>query len=54
VVLVGSLGVGALLGVTASLVTTLELRRDNARLRRKARLAEQEVSNLRTLPLQDR
>jgi putative membrane protein len=54
VVLVGAIGVGALLGVLASLVTSWELHRDNVRLRRKVRLTEQEVSNLRTLPLQDR
>ena len=52
--LVGSLGAGVLLGVLASLTLALGARRESARLRRKARLTEQEIVTLRTLPLQDR
>jgi putative membrane protein len=53
-ILVVALAVGALLGVLSSLTVALEVRRENTRLRRKARVTEQEVTNLRTLPLQDR
>jgi putative membrane protein len=53
-ILVGALAIGALLGVLAGLSVALEVRRENARLRRKARVTEQEITNLRTLPLQDR
>lgn len=53
-ILVGALGSGGLLGVAVSFMLLLNTRKENTRLRRKAHLAEQEVSNLRTLPLQDR
>ena len=47
-------GVGALLGVFSSLLLMAGLRRENQRLRRRARLASEEVNNLRTIPLKDR
>lgn len=52
--LVGAVVLGAVLGVLASLGAIFRLKRDNARLRRDVRLAEKEVSNLRSLPLRDR
>ncbi len=54
IVLVLTLGIGALFGVLAGMTLSLEIRRENARLRRKISVAEKEISNLRTLPLQDR
>jgi len=53
-VLVVTLGVGALFGVLAGLSLSLGVRRENARLRRSLNLAEQEISNLRKLPIRDR
>ena len=53
VVLVGAIGLGAVLGVLATLSGSLRLRRENMSLRHKARLATQEVNNLRALPIKD-
>ena len=47
-------GLGALLGVLSSLLLMARLRRENQRLRRQARLASEEVNNLRTIPVKDR
>lgn len=49
----GSLAIGVLLGIVASLGMLLRLKAENARLRRSARLAETEVNNLRNLPIKD-
>ena len=51
--LVSALAVGALLGTLVGLGRVVRLRREMARLRREARVAEEEVRNLRALPLQD-
>lgn len=48
------IGVGMLSGVLASMGWVIRLKRDNANLRRVADLANQELSNLRTIPLRDR
>ena len=48
------LGGGVLIGVLGSLLNVIGIRRENTRLRRQARLAQQEINNLRTMPLQDR
>ena len=48
------LGLGVLIGVLGSLMNFIGLRRENNRLRREAGLAQQEINNLRTMPLQDR
>ncbi|WP_456405130.1 lipopolysaccharide assembly protein LapA domain-containing protein [Thiolapillus sp.] len=48
------LGLGAVLGVFSSLLLMARVRRDNHRLRRQARLASEEVNNLRTIPVKDR
>lgn len=44
---------GAGLGVLASMGIVLGQKRELAKLRRSAKIAEQEVSNLRALPLND-
>lgn len=49
-----AVGVGAVLGVFSSLLLMARARRDNQRLRRQARLASEEVNNLRTIPVKDR
>ena len=45
--------VGAGLGVLASLGIVIGLKRELAKLRKSAKIAEEEVSNLRALPLKD-
>ena len=45
--------IGAGLGVLASMGIVFGQKRELAKLRKSARLAEQEVSNLRCLPLKD-
>ena len=45
--------VGAGLGVLASAGIVLKQKRELAKLRKSNKLAEQEVSNLRSLPLKD-
>lgn len=52
-ILVGALALGGLLGILASLGLILRIKRENLRLRRKAQLAEREISNLRILPIKD-
>lgn len=52
-VIVGSFAVGALCGIIASLTVILRLKRDKARLGRQVRAAEQEVANLRAIPIKD-
>lgn len=51
--LVGTLILGVLLGVTASIGMVLSSRREAQRLRRRVKASEQEVSNLRALPLKE-
>jgi putative membrane protein len=51
--LMGVLFLGALLGVLASMGAVLRLKRENAGLKRQARLATEEVKNLRAIPLKD-
>lgn len=53
VILVGALAVGALLGVLATLVGSLKLKRENMTLKQKANIARQEVNNLRSIPIKD-
>lgn len=50
--LLGAMGVGLLLGFVAGLTLWAKMRRENTRLRRNARLAQEELNNLRALPLQ--
>lgn len=51
--LVAALVVGALLGSLVGLARVLRVRREMAQLRRAARATEEEVRNLRALPLRD-
>jgi putative membrane protein len=51
--LIATLGVGALLGVLASLGSYLRLKHQNAELRRKISLAQEELKNLRAIPIKD-
>lgn len=51
--LVVTLALGALLGSLVGLARVLHVKRELARLRRAARATEEEVRNLRALPLRD-
>jgi putative membrane protein len=53
-VLIATLGIGALLGVLASLGTLFRMKRENAHLRRQVRLTSEEVRNLRSIPIKER
>ena len=52
-VLIAAIGVGALLGVLASLGTLFRMKRENAQLRRQVRLTSEEVRNLRSIPIKE-
>jgi putative membrane protein len=52
-VLVAALGIGALLGSLVGLGRVVRVKREMARLRRETRATEEEVRNLRALPLRD-
>ena len=52
-VVVGSLALGAILGVLVSLGIVLRLKRQVRHLRRQVQTAEKEVANLRAIPLKD-
>lgn len=52
-VIVGTLVVGALLGLLAATWMLLARKHENRRLRRRLKLAEQEIHNLRELPVRD-
>lgn len=52
-VVVLAIVVGALLGVLAMLGMALGQKRELAKMRKSIKLAEKEVSNLRSLPLKD-
>lgn len=45
--------VGCILGLLVGMVMYLRLKSQNYRLKNRIKLAEKEVSNLRTMPLQD-
>lgn len=45
--------VGCLIGLVAGMAMVLRLKSQNYRLKTRIKLAEKEVSNLRTMPLQD-
>jgi len=48
-----ALSIGALLGILASLPLIIRSRRDSARLWRRLRINEQELRNLRVVPMKD-
>ncbi len=52
-VLVLTLVAGALMGIVFSLGMVIRLKRETLRLRRRIQLTEQEVVNLRTMPIKD-
>jgi len=49
-----ALGLGMLLGGLAGMIYFVRVRKENADLRRKARLVNEEVQNLRTMPVKGR
>jgi putative membrane protein len=53
-VMTAALGVGALLGVLSCMGVMFGLKRENLSLKRQSQMANQEVMNLRALPLKDR
>jgi len=53
VVVVATLGVGALLGMLAGFGAILALKRENSRLRRRARQTADEVNHLRPIPVKE-
>ena len=53
VLLVGAVFVGAILGMVVGLGGMMRVKRENADLRKQARLASEEVNNLRSLPIKD-
>jgi putative membrane protein len=52
-VVVGAFASGAVLGMLAALGAMLGLKRENSRLRRRERLATEEVNNLRRIPVKE-
>lgn len=53
-VLLLALGLGMLLGGLAGMIYFMRVRKENADLKRKARLVNEEVQNLRTMPVKGR
>ena len=53
VALLSALGVGVLFGLVAAVTNHLKLRREIGRLRRMVELRDQEVRNLRAIPIKD-
>lgn len=53
-IIIVTLILGSLLGILASFGLIVRSRREAARLRRAAELAEKEVANLRAIPIKDR
>ena len=49
-----ALGLGMLLGGLTGVLYSMRVRRENTELRRKARLVNEEVRNLRTMPVKGR
>lgn len=52
--MLGMLGVGIVIGALACTSLLVRLRHENSVLRKKASLTNQEVRNLRTIPVKDR
>ena len=48
-----TLGLGVLLGILTSAAAIYRVRRENARLQRQMKLREEELMNLRSIPLKD-
>lgn len=52
-VMVFALAIGAVMGVIASLWVIIGNKRELAKMRKAAKVAEQEIDNLRSLPMKD-
>ena len=52
-IIVLSLGGGCLLGLFAGIGVYLRLKKQNAKLKHRAKIAEMEISNIRSMPLRD-
>ena len=48
-----TLGLGILIGFIAMFSSVIRLKTENYRIKHKAKLAEEEISNLRALPIKD-
>ncbi|MGD9153705.1 MAG: LapA family protein [Gammaproteobacteria bacterium] len=46
-------GIGLIIGFSALLISLIRLRTNLGRTKRKLRVAEQEINNLRTMPIKD-
>ncbi len=53
-IITGALGAGVMIGILSGIGMVFALKRENASLKQRARLANEEVKNLRKLPLQDK
>jgi len=51
--LAAAFGFGLIIGFSALLISSIKLRTNLGRTRKKLRIAEQEVDNLRTIPIKD-
>lgn len=51
--LVVTFGIGLVVGFSALLISSIKLRANLGRARKKLRIAEQEINNLRTMPIKD-
>ena len=51
--LIGTLIIGAIVGMVSATGSILRLKRENAALRRKSKVVAEEVENLRTIPLKE-
>jgi putative membrane protein len=52
-VVISALILGVLLGFLVAMIKIVSLKRLNNKLRKKADIAEKEISNLRTIPIKD-
>jgi len=53
-IITAALGAGVMIGILSGIGMVFGLKRENAGLKQRARLAREEVKNLRSIPLQDR
>ncbi len=53
VIIIGAFAMGAIVGILATLGRVMRLRREVNRLQRSERIAQQELTNLRSLPARE-
>ena len=53
-ILTAALGAGVVIGILSGIGILVGLKRENVSLKQRARLASEEVRNLRNIPLQDK